>query len=221
MHIAITILLACLIIVLALVLIILLVPLRYKLDLNFNQPVPQFNFSLRNCCYGLQISRQEKQLIVQLILFGFRRPLKQPPPANKSVRPASDRKASFSPRLLKEIVLDSAWKKHIGGLVQGIWHIIHPHRMLIRARIGFTEPHYTGWLIALAGILQAMNHAYNIQLEGVWDEPCFAGELILAGRLILIQLLWQLLKFILKPEIRSAYKRIRTQKNPSSQQQAA
>ncbi len=109
----------------------------------------------------------------------------------------------------------------MGGLIKGIWRIIRPHKMLIKARIGFTEPHYTAWLIALAGILQAMNNSYHIQLEGVWDESCLEGDLILAGRLVLALLLWQLLKFLLKPEVRSAYKLIRAQKSPSPHQTAA
>lgn len=212
------------IIILSLILIILAVPLHYKLDLNHNLPAPQFSFSLRNCCCGLQISRLEQQLLVRLNLLGFSRPLKQPAPANKSVRSAkseSARNNSFSLRLLKELGQNHAWKKHIRELATGIWGIIRPHTMLIKARIGFSEPHYTGWLMALAGILQAMNNNYNIQLEGVWDEPCWEGELVLTGQLILILLLWQLLKFILKPEVRSAYKFIRAQSNSSSQQQAA
>jgi len=155
---------------------------------------------------------------------GFVRPLKQPAPAAKSdqpTEPASARQTSFSPRLLRKLALENAWKQPIGELIKGIWGIIRPHRMLINARIGFTEPHYTGWLIALAGILQGLNNSYCIQVEGVWDEPCLEGALTLAGRLVLAQLLWHFFKFLLKPEIRSAYRLIRTRKNPSPKQAAA
>lgn len=224
LHIVLTIVLACLTIIFTLVLIILLVPLHYKLDLHFNQPGLQSMFLLHNCCYGLQFIRQEKKIILQLRLLGFSRPLKQPSPADKSVQPAKPaptRKKSLSLQLLKELVQDFDWKEHIGGFVKGIWRIIHPHSILVKARIGFSEPHYTGWLMALAGFLQAMNHSYIIHLDGVWDEPCLEGEISLAGRLILVQLVWQLLKFILKPEIRSAYKRLRAQKISSPQRAAA
>lgn len=224
LHIILTILLACFIIILGLIFIILLVPLRYKIDVNFNYPEPHFTITLRNFCYGLQTSRLEKQWMLQFLLFGFQWPLKKSSSKTESVQPSQSdplQKTSHSSNLLKKLALDHAWKEHIGKLLNGIWNIIHPHKILVKARIGFSEPHYTGWLMALAGILPAMNKTYHIQLEGVWDEACLEGEIIIAGKLMLLQLLWQFISFILKPEVRSAYKRIRTQKSSSMYQKAA
>lgn len=224
LYIFLTIILACLIIILALILIVLLVPLNYKLELVINQPLPQINFSLANCCYGLQFIKKDKSVILQLKLWGFNWPLKQLSSVNTPDHPvgsAPTRKSSFSPRLMQRLALYSNLMHPIGELIKGIWCIIRPQNMIIKARVGFAEPHYTGWLMALAGILQAMNHAYRIELEGVWDEPCIEGALILTGRLILAQILWQLLKFFLKPEIRATYKLIRAQKSPAQYQTAA
>lgn len=221
MHIFLMILSACLIIIFTLALIILLLPLHYKLSLQFIAQTLQYDFSLGSCCYGLHANKKDKQGRAELRLFAFRWPLKQSVSANEMLQPAPGRKKSFSLHSLKKLVQKSALKDHLWGLTKDIWRIIRPHRMLVNARIGFSEPHYTGWLMAVAGMLQASHHAYHIQLEGVWDETCLEGELVIAGWLMPVQLLWQLLKFILKPEIRAAYKQFKAKQSLSPQQAAA
>ncbi len=217
-------LVAVLVLLLTILFIILCSPLRYILDLNYHQSALQFNFSLSNWAYGLQASRKNNRLNWQLVLLGLKVALDTNKPAAKPVhpdQPSPAPKTRFSLRALKQLALDSGLKEKIWILAKNIWHLVRPDKILIKARIGFSEPHYTGWLMAMAGTLQAMSDTYSIHVEGVWDEPCLEGELILAGRLVPIQLLWQLFKFIRQPEIRSVYKRIRSQKSASTYQTAA
>lgn len=227
LHIILMLLLASLLIILTLILIVLLLPLTYKLDVHFLQPGTKVHFSIGNCCYGLQADRQAEKILLQLSILGFKRPLKRSSSAKQTLQsdqheqPAPGRKKSFSPSMLKMLAQDHGMKNLLIELVKNTWHIIRPKEMLVKTRIGFSEPHYTGWLMAVAGALQAANNCYQIQLEGVWDEPCLEGELRLSGRLIPVLLIWQFINFALKPEVRLAYKQFRSPKSPTSQQAAA
>lgn len=116
---------------------------------------------------------------------------------------------------------DRALKLALLDLAKGIWKVIRPRKMVIKAKIGFSEPHYTGWLMAAAGWLQAASQNYQIQVEGVWDEAWLEGDMMIGGRVMPARLFWQILKFIIKPEIRSAYKHLRAQKSPPPHKAAA
>lgn len=218
------ILLICLLFILSLVLLVLIWPLSYQLDLSYRQSVLQFSFTLANYCYGLLFKRQDQQTVMQAKLFGFIRPFARstaPNKADPAPEPSAEPPTARRPGFIKTIIKNRTLKPALLDLAQGIWKVIFPRKMLIKARIGFSEPHYTGWLMAVAGMLQAASPSYDIQLEGIWDEAWLEGEIIISGRIMPARLLWQILKFIIKPEIRSAYKRLRAQEKPPPQKAAA
>lgn len=162
--------------------------------------------------------------MVQFKLFGFIRPLAGSTPEREAAppqEPTAEKRTSRSSGFIKMFWKDRVLKKALLGLANDIWKVIRPRTMQVKARIGFSEPHYTAWLMAAAGMLQTANPGYTIQLEGVWDEAWLEGELLISGRIMPARLFWLILRFIIKPEIRSAYKRMRAQKNPPPQKAAA
>lgn len=208
-----------LVLLLVLLLSCLFIPLSYKLEIVFEQPV-KLSFSLRNCGFGLKADRESQILNWHLLLFKWNLNLKKKSSANQpacqGTLPQSN--PTFTGKRLLNLVLDSGWRDLIWHLFEELWRIVQPNQMIIKARIGFDEPHYTGWMMGLAGILQRQNSCYRIDLEGVWDEPCMEGQMVISGKFCLAELFWQLLKFLLQPKVRSSIKKLRRQtKHPYPQ----
>ena len=92
---------------------------------------------------------------------------------------------------------------------------IRPIQCLIKARIGFSEPHYSD-VMALQ-VFAAMNNNYNIQLKGLWMNPVGKGAWFNRNS-DTDPAVMAVIKVYLKPEVRSAYNYSSTG-NSSSQQQ--
>ncbi len=205
-------LLAVIVTILILTLVLLFIPLKYDIDLNFRQLPMQFSFSLHNFCYGCKIRRIDGEMHWHFLLLGFGVPVTHKTTSKESAQQPSNPKTDkepFSPAFWLQSILDSDWRKQAWQLTTELWGIIRPHKILIQARVGFDEPHYTGWMMGMAGILQRQSNSYRINIEGAWDEPCMQGELSLSGRVIPAMVIGLLIKYILRPKIRSYLRQMR------------
>lgn len=186
----------------------LLVPLRYELQARADGLHLEFSFTLRCFFYGLYAGFQDSRFDWYGIISGRKINL------NKASSPETPTEKSSQPRAKKSSPADhfrNITPERIWHLLQKLWPILSPHYLMFNARIGFDEPHYTGWLMALAGFLQRQNSSYSIHLEGVWDEPCLEGHIMVAGKFCPAALVWQMLKFM-QPEIRLYIKSCRQDK---------
>ena len=80
------------------------------------------------------------------------------------------------------------------ALIRDLKSILRPDQFSIKGKIGFEEPHYTGWLAALANSIHYSCQNTFIDLEPVFEDEYFALESTLRGRLrlglILIKVGW-------------------------------
>lgn len=213
---ALEILLASIAIILLLLISCLFAPLTYDFDLTRAQRSLQFHLGFHNCCCGLSASRTDGDLDWYLRILGKRivRSQKKATSASSesAAQPSRSRtRPTLSRSLLRQVISAAdVWEQGL-HLIATIWQKMKPRHVKVIARIGFSEPHYTGWMMALAGMIKINNNAYTIHIEGVWDEPCLEGELGLAGKVIPGMILWYILKFFLHPEIRLYYRKLRAQ----------
>ncbi|CFX02055.1 Protein of unknown function DUF2953 [Syntrophomonas zehnderi OL-4] len=184
------------------------VPLHYKLDAAWDQMPDKLNLSVRNCLYGISFNWKSQTLnwyllfVKRSINLDDKGTVKQ-----QSEKPYRQSLKTFFHPLLN-MARDLEFRETIRRLAINLWRVIRPQQMTIKVWIGFDEPHYTGWLMGILGILQSLNHVFKIDVTGVWHEPCFKGELKASGRISPARLFGQVIIFIMHPKIRPAIRQL-------------
>ena len=202
------ILLAFVAIGLLLLLICLAAPLTYEFSLNGAQGKIRFRMDCRNLFWKISTRRGENHTDTEQRIFN--RTLSKPTKieSSASARPASDTKAHPKPTapLLPKAMGDSALLKRSLKFILEIWQKVKPRHLTVNACIGCSEPHQTGWMMAMAAMLQADNDCYIINIAGNWLEPCLDGEICIAGKFIPAVILWQVVKLLACSEVRPYYR---------------
>lgn len=203
------ILLALLMLIGIIISVFLFVPLHYKLDAAWDQLPDKLNFSMHNCIYGINFNWKSQTLKWHLLFVNRSINLQDKGTTKQQSEKPSRQSLNTLFRPLLNLARDLDCRDAIRRLAVNLWRIIRPQQMTIKAWIGFDEPHYTGWLMGFLGILQSLNHDVQIDVTGVWHEPCFKGELKATGRICPARLLGQVFIFIMHPKIRPAIKQLR------------
>ncbi len=190
-----------LLLLIALLLFILLIPIRYSFNGGYKNH-PWLSFSLR-CSPAFIISgawneQENKLLKTRFTLLGI--PINFDPQKfkkkEKKDKPKRDRKKKKLSSVL--IVLDRDLQARGFALIQDLLYILMPDQLSLKGKIGFDEPHLTGWLAAVTSILDYCCKETLIELEPVWDEEYYELEGIFNGRIrvgvIVVKVGWFLLK---------------------------
>lgn len=196
MHIVITLLYivgALLLLLLFLVFFILLVPFRYRLQGGYDSR-PWFIFNIR-CSpafifAGKWDEEEKKALKARIILFGI--PIKIDPhkmwkKEEKEQLKANNKKKNGMAAITS--ILDKEFRRRGIKLVRDLINILKPDQFSIKGKIGFEEPHYTGWLAALINSINFSCQNTFIDLEPVFEGEYFAFEFMLRGRIRLGRML--------------------------------
>lgn len=126
----------------------------------------------------------------------------------KAPRGKDDRKNKLGIKGYKEI-LQKDNLSHIFSLIQDLFMIMRPKLLLIKARIGFEEPHQTAWMQAFISSISELDINAHINVETVWDEECYEGEIRIEGNFILFIILVRLLRFIVSKKALKIWSAIR------------
>lgn len=200
------ILLALAVIALMLLLVCLFMPLKYELSLTGFRSRIEF----RVICPGLRLEisspGEDAVYTSRLLIFNHRFPgrpnIKSKTSSTGIPADAQSKKHSFS---LRKLILDKGLRQQGLQCLSDAWRIIKPRHLSVNARIGFSEPHYTGWMMAVAALLQTDNPTYTIYIDGNWVEPGLEGEINAAGKFMPVMILWPALKFLTSAEVRAYY----------------
>ncbi len=195
-----------LLLLIALLLFILLIPFRYNIAGGYkNRPWIKVNLrcSAAFIVAGTWDAQEEKVLQTKFILLGI--PINFDPQKFKVKRKKVKRKAEEKKRERKKIgisqillVLDKDLR--VGGLalIQDLLRILKPDLVYLNGKIGFDEPHLTGWLAAAAHSLDYCCKEVFIELEPTWENESYEFETVVNGRirtgLILIKIGWFMIK---------------------------
>ena len=191
---------ALLLLLLFLALFILLIPFRYRLEGGYDSR-PWFIFKIR-CSPafifdGKWDEAENKDLKARIMIFGipFKIDLQKIGKKNQT----EDKKEKNIKKKKKGTaaitsILDKEFRKRGTALIGDLLRILKPDQISIRGKIGFEEPHYTGYLAALTNSINYSCHNTFIDLEPVFDDGYLAIELMLKGRirlgLILVKVGW-------------------------------
>lgn len=209
-------------IALILLLVCIIVPLIYEFSLTGAQHKIQIEFICRSFLGTMIIKHNDNHTDTELRILnrpGSMQPKKQ---SSASLRRTTITKPprKFSPFLMRKAIRDKALLKRCLKFIAAVWNKIKPRHLAVDACIGCSEPHYTGWIMAAAAVLQADNNCYSIHIEGNWLEPGLDGEILIAGKFIPAAILWQVLKLLASSEARPYYRLYRN-RNVAARAQTA
>lgn len=195
-----------LLILIAIFFCLLFIPFKYKvkgeydkfLVLNFGIFCTPL-FGLRGCWQ----STPGKPLQIQVIAAGLpiNLYLKEQQKNKKKKKKKKEKKGQGKIVPVQLAVLHNFNKEFMGDLYiffRNVLKILKPKVIRVGGRIGFSEPHYNGWLSALIGMLRGSSKVIRLEIEPVWDEECYVFFFLAKGRVIVCGILFRLVQFLLK-----------------------
>ncbi|NLJ55593.1 MAG: hypothetical protein GX334_00930 [Firmicutes bacterium] len=200
---------------------LLCVPFKYKIDGEFDRfLVLNFSIFCTPLCgiRGCWTNAPGKSLQVQVAAAGlpFKLNLKEKVKNKKEKEKEKEKEKKgkgkgFPVRLA---VLSSLDKEFIGNLyvfLKDVLKMLKPKEVTVGGRIGFSEPHYNGWLSALIGMLH-FSKVIRLGIETVWEEECYEFSFVVAGKVIILGLLFRTAQFLLRRRTWELLKTIRQEK---------
>lgn len=170
------------------VLFVLLIPFRYKVQAGYEQNC-WFDFWIR-CSPAFTLTgswgeRQNMPLKVKFILLGM--PLSIDPEKTdkkEKVKVKKEKKKRKIKGLKSALaIIDKDLRMSGMTLIKDLLQILKPDLFCINGKIGFDEPHLTGWLAAVTNTLKQSCKGIFVDLEPVWGDEHYEFEALIKGRL--------------------------------------
>jgi hypothetical protein len=198
---------------------LLLVPIRYKVSGEYeNAFLVDFNIRISPLfiAVGTWKSTPEVPMQARLVIFGIPLPLHpekwgKKENEKKEKKKEKGRKNHFSEAFR---ILDRGFIKSGTVLIRDLLKLLQPARIEIKGRLGFEEPHLTGWLAALNGILEGCCSALWLDIEPVWDEENHEISILVEGRLVAGAILLRVARFLLVQKSKQIFARIKRKNAP-------
>lgn len=195
---------------LILLLLIIMLPLEYKISLKLS---PGLSWEVDTGLWKLLRLKYKssKQMTIKLIILTLSFSL-----SNKHVFVDNKKKNkqnhpqvhSLKHRL--ELLIDISFQKELIKLIRDLFQAVKPQSLMVNGRVGFSEPHYTAWLMALIGIVSNNKPDNNtINLEPIWNEECVDVNIQISGQLMLLFIISKIISFLLN--CRQRIKHLRSQ----------
>lgn len=189
---------------------IIFVPYHYSVS-GGNLEEPQVKGLISWLFGGLKINFRPhyKQTEIVLTLFGLTKQVKirqKSTSANdeKDTYPSENLKtvkrkqhSTFSQYLKTDII-----KKSLSAVLKIFKHC-QPEKLSIAARIGFSDPSYTGLLCAFNSQFYDLFDKYDVNIQPVFDEELLEGSFLIGGKIWLPSLILVMIGFLIAKPIRN------------------
>ncbi len=198
----------------ALVAFILIVPLSYRVEGGYETGL-RVNYNLR-CSPAFIFKGDWDEKVTEnrrprVLIFGM--PLVIKANKLKQKKEKEKEKSKTNKKSLPSILtaLDKNLRTRGLALIGDLLQILKPDQAEITGKVGFDEPHLTGWLAAVSNSMQYCGHKPWIFIEPVWEDEYYELHFLLAGRLrlglIMVKVGWFLFVYKLGQFSRRAGKR--------------
>ncbi|MFZ5986815.1 MAG: DUF2953 domain-containing protein [Bacillota bacterium] len=98
--------------------------------------------------------------------------------------------------------LDLDFLKCLIDSLKKILKHIKPKKFILKGRIGFEDPYYTGTVCALTNIFYTQLQDASIKIETVFDDEVIEGECLVQGRIALVVIAYIALRLYLSRPVR-------------------
>lgn len=183
----------------------LLVPFGYRARAGYSNH-PWLNFSIR-CSPAFILAgswslQHGDSFKVNFILFGI--PLSIDPKKTVKKEKKKHKKKGFK---AGAFIMDKDLRVRGIIFLKDLLRILKPDHFSLEGKIGFDEPHLTGWLAAFTAILEnCCNHTF-VDLEPVWEDEQYEFEALIKGSLSAGLILAKTGWFFLSIRTRNLFKR--------------
>lgn len=188
-------------ILLALFLFVLFTPVRYSFSGQYNKFIAvnyKVNFSPLLRFRGNWESAAGNPNQMQVVFAGFTFNIDPDKIGAEKEKP--EKKKKDSPKLPLAYYLGSYDRAVIkNGLetVKDILNILLPGKIELNGRVGFDEPHLTGWLASVNSIVRECTNWSWFNVEPVWNDEHYEMNFLVEGRLVIFTILLRAARFIL------------------------
>lgn len=200
--------------VIALCLFILFAPIRYQSDGGYDktfQTTYHVSYSPLLAFRGNWDSAPGAEIKTQIVVFGI--PFSISPEKAKKKKKKEEKKGGDVPFFKVMGSLDRALIKNGIVFLGDILSLLKPAKFALNARIGFDEPHLTGWLAAFIYTLKYCGPAgIKLDIEPVWDEEHYEFNYSIEGRLLIAALAFRTVRFLLAGRTREFLKTMRKER---------
>jgi hypothetical protein len=176
---------------------VLLVPFRYRFEGGYESK-PSLCFNVRcSPAFIFNGNWEDGSLKYKFRLFGI--PINIDPQKFKKKAKKEEEITKTKDKKKKGLamvssILDREFRRRGLALIRDLVNILKPEELFLKGRIGFAEPHLTGWLAAAVYSLEYCCNQCIIDLEPVWEDEYYAFEARLAGKisvgLIVVKVGW-------------------------------
>lgn len=98
------------------------------------------------------------------------------------------------------------------NLLYDILRILRPDKIVLKGKIGFDEPHFTGWLAALKSLINAFSSGGWFDLEPVWQEEYYELSFFVEGKVVMGAVALKAARFMLARRTRKFMKVVKKEK---------
>lgn len=93
--------------------------------------------------------------------------------------------------------LDRELMGNMRRLLGDLLRILRPHQLELTGKVGFSEPHLSGWLTGLQYMLKGYEGNIKVDIEPVWEEEYYKVNFTIGGRVPVFLMIIRLVRFIL------------------------
>jgi len=206
---------AVLLLVVLLCLLFLLVPIKYKFDGGYEQSL-QVNISVRLIALLTVVatwdSGRSKPGRVKIIIAGLSFEL-HPERWGKEDQKPEEKDQAGPP--FGRVFLHGFDRELLGNglaLVVDMLKILRPEKIALRGKIGFDEPHLTGWLTAVSYLVKGFCKEAEFVFEPIWHYEYYEINLEVEGKIVSVLILFRAVRFILSRRTRQFFKMLKQEK---------
>ena len=195
-------------------LIFLFVPISYKFEGGYEQAF-KINTTISFLAFlGIKAGWDgslDKPGQVKIIIAGLSFSIDPEKWAKKDQKPEKKDQEGPSPvRIIRNI--DREFLGNGLTLFIDMLNILRPKKIALRGRVGFDEPHLTGWLTAFEHMIRNLCKEAVFNIEPVWHEEYYKVNLLVEGKIIAALVLFRIVRFMLSRRTRKFWKFLKQEK---------
>ncbi len=192
----------------------LLAPISYKLEGGYEQSL-KINAIIRFLAFLVIKARWDSSLDkpgqIKISIAGLSFSMHPEKWGKKDQKPGKKEKEGLPfGKILRTV--DREFLRNGLSLFTDMLKILRPEKIALRGRVGFDEPHLTGWLTAFGYMIRGFCKGAVFALEPVWHEEYYEINLSVEGKILSAVVLLRIVRFMLSRRTRQFLKLLKQEK---------
>jgi len=196
-------------------LLILLVPIRYKFDGGYETSLQAYLWVRFIAFLTIEAnwdSASVKPGRVKIGIAGISFYLHPEKWKDKEQKPDQKDKDGFPSAGLFLRGLDRELLGNGAALFVDMLKMLRPDKIALRGRVGFDEPHLTGWLTAFGYVIKGFSRKADFFIEPVWHDEYYEINMKIEGKIVIVLLFLRVARFMFSRRTRQFLKLLKKER---------